>query len=170
MGNIKQSFFKKRNYFFLIILLPLMMTCGIQVTPLLNDPNRETGFQRQVDSRHIENDKFSIILFSEEFCKSCIEETEMIRDYLKGESVSRIKLITILVGATEEDAKYWKDQWGVFWPVETDRDGRYYKRACQKIISVPCIIINHPKQGVIFHHVGKSSIKDLEYFTGPWRD
>jgi hypothetical protein len=110
-----------------------------------------------------------VIVFAQDTCTTCRAETLEFRDSLAARTrePSQIKLVTILVGATADDAVDWKETNQVPWTVAIDGGDLLFRRYCGGG-KVPCTLVQLPDKGIVLQKVGASSVAEIKEITGDW--
>ncbi len=140
--------------------------------PIVRPPNAITGLLKAIDGPDYDlskdNDKPTILVFVSESCKYCVAEAYAIRMSLKNPSVppNKINLVTALIYGDRRDAVTWRDDNKISWPMTYDPNGVLFKKYCGN--SVPCIVVNTPKRGIVLKHSGVVPISTLKSYSGEW--
>ncbi len=113
--------------------------------------------------------KNTFLIFAEQFCDTCIHETEIFIDHLnnKTQAPDKINMITVLVGGIEIDAQDFKDFNEVPWDVGYDENSELYKQYCSKD-TVPCLVIFNPEKGIVLSQHGALALEQILELTGSW--
>ena len=112
----------------------------------------------------------TLIQFASDTCMVCAQEVAAFKSYLKSKPApSRVRLISVLVGAFAEDAIAWSQRLQVGWEVGIDPDLVLFKKYCRED-SVPCMVVHRPAEGIVLSHQGAMSIDEILAYTGPWGD
>lgn len=118
------------------------------------------------DLQEIQN-KNTVLIFAQETCAVCIEETKVIKKYLTNHEVTKINLYTLLVGADEEISQEWMANYGVTWTVGYDENLELFNRYCPDKLT-PCVLIQDVQKGIVLQKSGSQNISDLIKLSGPW--
>lgn len=110
-----------------------------------------------------------VLIFAQDTCLACREESEMLVKTLAslGGVPVNIDLYSILVGNILEDAQDFKQSLGIPWSVGFQTGDSFFKSYCPSL-TVPCVVVQTPTQGLIFQKSGKFEIEELEKYTGSW--
>src|SRR5690606_4424881 len=113
----------------------------------------------------------TVLAFGSTMCSSCNEEAQAFRDHLKDKTrgPTKIRLLTVLVGATAGSVDRWKQRYQIPWTVAYDTDASVFKQFCEED-TVPCLIIHLPDQGVVLREHGIVEMERIVNLTGPWED
>jgi peroxiredoxin len=153
--------------------------CGVHLDSVLQSPIRQfdqlnAALNIRVPSTTEETisldsqlDKPAVIIFAQDTCDVCGHETEMILSHLSSQQQLKISIVTILIGTTMDDARWWQEMFEVSWPVGVDYKGEYFKQYCPEN-TVPCMLIYKPGEGVVFTQHGEVSYETIYSYTGPW--
>ena len=110
-----------------------------------------------------------VLMFSQDTCVTCREEAQAIaaRHRQQGRLPQNVDFITILAGATIEDAQDWASDNQVTWIVGIDDSNELLNRYCVTR-TFPCIVIETVESGIVVRTNGKLSIEQMEGVTGKW--
>ncbi len=110
-----------------------------------------------------------VLIFAQDTCLACREESEMLVRNLasSGGAPTNVDLYTVLVGNILEDAQDFKQSLGILWSVGFQTGDSFFKSYCPSL-TVPCVVVQTPAQGLIFQKSGKFEIEELEKYTGSW--
>ena len=111
----------------------------------------------------------TVLIFAQETCHVCIEETRAIRSELisQGQEPTKVRLLTVLAGADLLIGREWKADYQVPWKVGIDPDLKLFGQFCPEK-QTPCLLIHIPGRGVVFRHTGHLNVAELPTQTGPW--
>ncbi len=101
-----------------------------------------------------------LLVFAQEFCEVCLEETAAFREAYPQVEARDIELVTVLVGSPREDAVAWKDEHQVPWDVGYDPGLRLKNRLCPNA-GTPCSLLELPGRGVVLKRVGLLHPEDV---------
>ncbi len=161
------------------IVLIQISGCGVNLNPVLKSPIRSlTDLKTSVNisvpeinggviSLDGRLNKPTLIIFAQDTCDVCGQETEMILSHLNNVQELKINIITILIGTILDDALWWVDLFEVPWQVGLDFQGKFFKQYCSQN-TVPCMLIYDPNNGLVLRHHGEISFEQIQYYTGPW--
>ncbi|MCB0366591.1 MAG: hypothetical protein H6624_05950 [Bdellovibrionaceae bacterium] len=110
-----------------------------------------------------------VLIFASDTCLTCAEETEVLVALFKdkGSLPTNVKLYTILVGAIEEDAVFWREMFEVTWQVGLDPGDSLFRQYCPEG-KTPCTLAYHPDNKSLVKFVGASTPEGLQKETGTW--
>jgi hypothetical protein len=102
-----------------------------------------------------------LLIFSTDTCETCGKEVDELRDvYNAGGTKLKLKhVLSVLVGAMDEDAEYWEDDHQIPWLVTTDYNALVFKKYCTG--QVPCVLVQRPGSGIVYAHTGSSDVHEL---------
>lgn len=168
-----------------LLLLPFLLSCGVS-RPFVrivteNGPPPPTselqfiegGFNApsgEVISFDALKSKPLVLIFASDTCDICLKETRLLINHLEGDKVpAQIGLITLLLGATRQDAIDWQTANEVPWTVAPEGDLSLYRKYCSKG-TVPCLVVQTPSSGIVLTHSGELSVEEIVKLTGPWEE
>ncbi|MBF0300391.1 MAG: redoxin domain-containing protein [Oligoflexia bacterium] len=175
LSNLTKFFFICCFFCFIFLL----SSCGYQIKNIMNDGSRTstalssninyrlTTYNNQTLDLSEYNDKNTILLFGQIYCGSCNEEAQTILHSLINQTVAptNVHLVSILVGATTDEADWWKTYYQIPWPVVIDLDTSVLTSLCPKRV-VPCIVIHKPSEGIVLRKIGSMSVSEIENISG----
>lgn len=144
-------------------------------TPISEAEGRLAGSFETAEGQRVslEDDagQSTVVVFSQDTCVVCAAEAQSLRASLRdpAQGPNRIRLYTILVGATAEDAADWKSFHRVPWTVGTDPDAALFNRYCETK-TVPCTIVQTPAAGIVLKRNGVIHREELERLSGAWEE
>ncbi len=163
-----------------IILVLLFVGCGANMDYVLDrakkiNKNGEFISFNTLDSNGDQlsmnkgGDKVTLLIFSGQYCYSCIKETERFIASLNDPDVApaKINIITLVVLAEVIDADDFKFFNQVPWTVGIDHDQSLVQRYCGTVL-VPCLVVQDPVRGILMTHIGEMPLDKLKQFTGEW--
>ncbi|MDZ4678165.1 MAG: redoxin domain-containing protein [Oligoflexia bacterium] len=166
----------------LIMLLCLffVLSCGDKFTEIPGVKKRLTasslaGELPTTDGSLInlasDGNKITVLQFASDSCTVCAEEAKSFRSHLRDQNIapSKIKLVSIIVGAILIDAQDWKSRLGVPWTVAYDTESIVFKKHCSQN-TVPCIVIHSPEKGVVLSKHGVVKMDEILSHTGDWEN
>jgi hypothetical protein len=111
----------------------------------------------------------TILVFGQDLCAVCGHEADALVASLSvaGLEPSRVRLVSILVGASPEDARDWKADHRVPWSVGMDPDSTVFASYCAER-TVPCNVVFVPGQGIVMNQNSPTTPEELRLLTGPW--
>ena len=113
--------------------------------------------------------KTTLLVFASEFCSICRAEAKHMVSSLKDPKVApnKVNVYHIMIGATKEDAQFWKEDFNIPWKVGYDLNGNLFKKLCKED-TTPCLVVHKNEEGVVFRHHGELSLSKLKKITGAW--
>lgn len=117
----------------------------------------------------------SVVYFVSDTCTTCAAEADALVSYLKEKSLvpapTNVKITSIVVGATKEDAQDWSEAHSVSWTVgyqTPDQNASLLRQYCP-LIQTPCVVVSTPQKGVVFAKIGAVKIEEIISETGEWK-
>ncbi len=116
-----------------------------------------------------DQDQKTLILFAQDTCQVCIQETKSILSKLKDPTMSpqNFRIYTILVGAEKETAIAWKKEHQVPWPVGFDPDADLFFTFSEEF-EVPYALLHDPSKGIVYEARGHFNLNEIDSLIGKW--
>ncbi len=137
-------------------------------------PDKALGLDGEEVDFGDDNHKLTILQISSSTCIPCEEETREFLAHLKDTNIapSKINIITHFVNIKNEqdllaEKNYYKIPWKVTFYRKWKQSKKLIKKYCKKN-ETPCLVINHPEDGIIYSKPGKIPLEDLLKLTGDW--
>ncbi len=127
-----------------------------------------------LDSKTVDLESFTekpvVLVFAQDLCSDCYEEHEAWIGSLNDANVNpeNVHIVTVLVGATQDDAAAWQADVKAPWKVGIDDKLSLYKSYFGDAFGTPALVIGVPGKGVAYKHIGITKRSKVEEYTGGW--
>jgi hypothetical protein len=111
-------------------------------------------------------DKPLVLEFSTRTCSACNAQGAMWKSYLGSRDPENVKLLTIMLGSSAQQAEAHKEQHGYSWEYAAGSSDLYRKYCPMNL--VPCNLVFMPGKGLVHRQYGSEAAQQLEFFTGKW--
>jgi hypothetical protein len=170
----------------MVSMVLVLLSCGSQVQNSLQPentppPQQATSFKTSGNFKSIEEVDFylpevttkpRILIFAGTFCSICQgehRELQALFDSKNGSLPSNVEILTIMVDAVDNsDSLDFKDFTGIQWNPYYQVNQNLRNQLCGAGSATPCTVIEMPQQGIVFQHIGGTSVQELQQITGEW--
>lgn len=162
----------------------LLSSCASKVPPKNVFPSKESSQgaenflvgsiptlqNKTLDLRDVGEGSY-VIIFAAESCLSCRQETEHLIKLFgkKSAGPNNVKIVSILLGASFEDAEYWSNSFSepIPWTVGYDSDLSIYRQYFD-VLQTPSILAGSKVLSTFRKFTGRQEQQILEKETGKW--
>jgi len=165
-----------------LLFLVAVASCGRNMDQVVLDPFKNVvgGFENITDGQgpnlqlntsdgtvvdlRDADGKPTIILFSGEWCLTCKEEHNHLKQYFleSPDLLTKINIYTIFIRVNQSKADTLAKLWGIDWQVAFKPDLELIKQFCPNALT-PCAVVHSPSQGIVYQKAGPF---DKETFVG----
>jgi len=171
----------KAHLFLAVLITASLSACGLILPKqILEQPAKQQALISPLQGRvtlldgtpldlATENSKIQIVMFVSDGCAVCRQETkDLVTDLKTRGQPSNVHLYSVLIGATPEDARDWRDELGVDWTTGINPGDELFREYCRPALLTPCVILKKPTESGTTRLFGKHSVVEWETIAGRW--